>query len=99
MTSQMHWHGMSLRNGGACLAPAEKGPRETMAVHKDTRSDGGERVRTTGTKMSGRRALKFNFMIFPRIQPCLGLAVLGLIPSLVKGLMDWVTFSSQEAFS
>lgn len=65
-------------------------------MHKDGRERGRE---AAGTEKSKERTLKFNFVILPMNQPCLRLVFSGLIPSLVKGLMNWVTFFSQEVLS
>lgn len=55
-----------------------------MEVYKDTGNNGGERVKMAGHRKSGGRALKFNFIILPRIKTCLGLAVHALIPPLIR---------------
>lgn len=70
-----------------------------MEVYKDTRNNGGEKVNTAEHRKSGGRALKFNLIILPRIKTFLGLSVHALIPSLIKRLTNWVTFSSQETLN
>lgn len=66
----------------------DREPQEVSEVYKDTKSDGDESIgRAARLKKPGGRALKFNFIILTRTPPRLCLAVYGLTPSLVEGLV------------